>query len=189
MENPLYDSTGEGFLLWQIAYYQYLLHQDWTTWWKSIKPYAYAQGHIYDSWDTAFGYYGTGPNTNLAVSYLTDPAYNYYFSYGNGTGSTVSYHNGTAYGWQTVYCIGIVNGSANLPIDRAFVNYFLGPAVQNEIPQNEWMYPANDTIALPQSFSYAVNPTDIVPLNDYLNASTIAENVQSWELQWQLIML
>ncbi len=188
MENPLYDSTGEGFLIWQIAYYQYLMHQNWTAWWKAIKPYAAAQGHIYDSWDTAFGYYGTGTDTNLVVSYLTDPAYNYFFSYGNGTGSTVSYYNGTAYGWQTIYCIGIVNGSAHIAIDKAFVNYFLGPTVQNEIPQNEWMYPANDTIALPRSFNYAVNPAGIVPLNDFLNASAIAANLQSWDLQWQLIM-
>ncbi len=186
MENPLYDSTGEGFLLWQIAYYQYVLHQNWTGWWQAVKPYV--QGHIYDSWDTAFGYYGTGTNTNLVVSYLTDPAYNYYFGYGNGTGSTVSYHNGTAYGWKTVYCIGIVNGSKNLSIDKTFVNYFLSPTVQNEVPQNEWMYPANETIALPQSFDYAVNTSSIVPLNNYLNASMIAENIQAWELQWQLIM-
>ncbi len=185
LENPLYDSTGEGFLLWEIAYYQ-MLHQNWTNWWKAVKPYV--QRHIYDSWSTAFGYFGTGPGTNLLASYLTDPAYNYYFGYGNGTGSTVTYSNGTAYGWQTVYCIGIVNGSHSIPLDRAFVNYFLGPGVQNEIPQNEWMYPANQTIQLPQSFNYAVDPSNVVPLNEYLNASTIATNLQAWELQWQQLM-
>lgn len=186
LENPLYDSTGEGFLLWEIAYYQYLLHQNWTDWWTSVKPYV--SGHIYDSWDTAFGQYGTGTGTNMVVSYLTDPAYNQFFGYGNGTGSTVTYHAGKAYGWRTIYCTGIVNGSKNLALDRLFVNYFLSPTVQNQIPENEWMYPANQTMALPSVFGYAVDQSTIVPLNSLLNASTIANNIQEWELQWQLIM-
>ncbi len=185
LENPITDSTGEGFLLWEIAYYQHVLNENWTIWWNAVNPYV--GGHIYPSWDQAFAQFETGPGTNLVASYLTDPAYNEYFGYGNGTGSTPVYHSGTAYGWRTIYCIGIVNGSKNISLDKEFINYFLGPTVQNEVPQNEWMYPANETIALPASFGYAVNQSTIVPLNDFLNASTIAENLQSWELQWQLM--
>lgn len=186
LENPLYDSTGEGFLLWEIAYYQYVLHQNWTQWWQAAKPDL--GGHIYDSWDSAFAQFGTGPGTNLVSSYLTDPAYNQFFGYGNGTGSTVAYHNGSAYGWRTVYCIGIVNGSKNMQLDRAFISHFLSPTVQDLIPENEWMYPANTTIQLPAVFSYAVNQSSIIPLNSYLNASTISDSIQEWELEWQAIM-
>ena len=185
MENPITDSTGEAFLLWEIAYYEHVLHQNWTSWWNATAQYS---SHVYDSWDTAFGQFGTGPNTNLVVSYLTDPAYNQFFGYGNGTGSTVVYHNGTAYGWRTIYCAGIVNGSKNIALDKAFVNYFNGPAVQNEIPLNEWMYPANTTTQLPSVFNYAVNQSSIVPLNRYLDATAIAANLQEWELEWLAIM-
>lgn len=186
MENPLTDSTGQGFLLWQIAYYEHVLRQNWTEWWNAVKQYSY--GHIYDSWDTAFGQFGSGPNTNLVVSYLTDPAYNQFSGYGNGTGSTAVYHNGTAYGWRTIYCVGIVNGSKNIALDKAFVNYFIGPTVQNEIPLNEWMYPANVTTQLPSVFNYAVNQSSVVPLNTYLDASAIAAKLQEWELEWLAIM-
>lgn len=185
LENPTTDDTGLGFLLWEIAYYKYVLNENWTKWWNETQ--AYTTGHIYDSWDTAFGYYGTGNSTNLLVSYLTDPAYNSYFGYGNGTGSAVTYHNGKAYGWRTIYGLGIVNGSKNLQLDREFVNYFLSPNVQNEIPTNEWMYPANSTITLPPSFSVLPDQSNIIPLNNYITASDIATNIQTWETQWQLL--
>lgn len=183
LENPTVSNTGLGFLLWQIAYYKYVLHNnDWTSWWNATKPYT--TGHIYDSWGTAFGYYGTGNNTNLVVSYLTDPAYNQFFRYGNTTGSAITYHNGTAYGWRTIYGIGIVNGSKNVELDKEFVNYFMSPTVQNEIPTNEWMYPANSTITLPSVYSNLPDQSTIYPLNNYITASDIAENIQTWETQW-----
>lgn len=183
MENPTTDDTGLGFLLWQIAYYKYVLNDsNWMSWWNTTAKYT--TGHIYDSWDTAFGYYDTGNGTNMAVSYLTDPAYNQFFGYGNSTGSTVTYHNGKAYGWRTIYGIGIVNGSGNVALDKEFVNYFLSPTVQNEIPTNEWMYPANSTIALPQVFSNLPDQNSIYPLNNYITASDIATNIQAWETQW-----
>lgn len=186
LENPTVSATGEGFLLWQIAYYQYVLHQNWTDWWAQLKQYT--TGHIYDSWSTAFNYYGTATDSNLLVSYLTDPAYNDYFGYGNGTGSALSYHNGTAYGWRTVYCIGIVNGSSSTSLSEKFVNYFLSPTVQNEIPTNEWMYPANASIMLPPSYGAIESPVHIQALNDYMNAGTISENIQMWETVWLNVM-
>lgn len=186
MQYPSTSSTGLGFLLWEIAYYKYLLGENWTKWWLDIKPYT--GGHIYSDWTTSFGYYDTGPSTRMVVSYLTDPAYNTYFGYGNSTGSTVTFHDSKAYGWRTIYGLGIVNGSGNLALDRAFVNYFLSPTVQDLVPQNEWMYPANSTISLPSSFNSIQNFGHIYPLNDYLNATEIASNYQEWEFEWSNIM-
>lgn len=182
LENPTSSNTGEGFLLWEIAYYTNILHENWTKWWNQTK--AYTSGHVYDSWGTAFNYFNTGNKTNLLVSYLTDPAYNEFFGYGNYSGSSVTYHNGQAYGWRTIYGIGIVNGSGNLPLEKEFVNYFLSPTVQTEIPTNEWMYPANSTVTLPQVFGVLPDQSNIYPLNNYITASDIAQNIQTWETQW-----
>lgn len=185
LENPTVDDTGEGFLLWEIAYYKYVLNENWTKWWNETKQYS--SSHVYSSWDSAFSYFNTGGNTNLLVSYLTDTAYNNYFGYGNNTGSSVTYHNGQAYGWRTIYGVGIVNGSQHLTLDREFVNYLLSPHVQDVLPTNEWMYPANSTIALPQSFGVLPDQTNIYPLNNYITASTIADNIGTWETQWLTI--
>ena len=183
LENPTSDDTGQGFLLWEIAYYEYVLKEPWANWWNDTKQSL--TGHVYDSWDTAFNdYFNTGGNTNLIVSYLTDPAYYQYFGYGNPVGSAVTYHDGNAYGWRTIYGVGIVNGSKNLQLDEAFVNYILGSDVQNAIPLNEWMYPANVSTPLPAVFGNLTDQNSIIPLNNYINASEIAQNLSSWNDQW-----
>lgn len=186
MQYPSTSDTGLGFLLWEISYYKYILDRNWTTWWLDMKPYT--TGHFYSDWSTSFQYYDTGPGTRMLVSYLTDPAYNTYFGYGNSSGSTLTFHDSKAYGWRTIYGLGIINGSSNIALDREFINYFLSPTVQNLVPQNEWMYPANGTISLPASFNSIQNFGHIYPLNNYLNATEIANNYKEWEFEWSNIM-
>jgi thiamine transport system substrate-binding protein len=186
MENPTTSDTGEGFLLWEIAYYENVLHQNWTTFWSNLKQYD--ANNIYDSWSSAFTQFESSSPQTLLVSYLTDPAYNVYFGYGNDVNSTVTQYGGKEYGWRTIYNIGIVNGTGNLSLEEKFVNYFLSPTVQNEIPTNEWMYPANSTITMPPSYSATMNQSSIIPLNNYISAQDIYNNSESWILQWQSIM-
>ncbi|MGC8505458.1 MAG: thiamine ABC transporter substrate-binding protein [Thermoplasmata archaeon] len=187
VENPTTSNTGAGFLLWEIAYYEFILHENWTKWWNSSLPVLNKNQNIYTDWSSAFSHFESASNKSLLVSYLTDPAYNNYFGYGNDTGSTVTVHNGTNYGWRTIYGIGIVNGSGNLSLEEKFVNYFLGGLVQNEIPDNEWMYPANSTISMPPYYNVTMNQNSIVPLNDYINATAIYDNFETWETEWLAI--
>ena len=187
IENPTTSNTGEGFLLWEIAYYEYVLHENWTRWWNSSLPTLNSNQNVYTDWSSAFSHFESSSNRSLLVSYLTDPAYNDYFGYGNDTGSTVSVYNGTYYGWRTIYGIGIVNGSGNLTLEEKFVNYFLGNNVQNEIPTNEWMYPANSTITMPSYYNVTMNQSNITPLNDYINATAIYDNFETWETEWLAI--
>lgn len=186
LENPTTSSTGEEFLLWEISYYKYILGLNWTGWWKQIK--LYIAGHIFDSWGSAFNSFETGGNTNLLVSYLTDPAYNVYFGYGNGTGSQVTYHNGKAYGWRSIFTAGIVNGSKHISLDEAFINYFLSPNVQDEIPTNEWMFPANSSTPLPPSFGAVIDQGTIIPLNSFMNNTLIKEKLSEWMAEWVQVM-
>lgn len=191
MENPVYDDTGLGFLLWEIAYYSYVLHQpdNWTSWWTQVRDNSTGlPNHVYDGWDSAFGAFNQGNGTNLVVSYLTDPIYNVVWGY-PPIGSSVTYHNGSAYGWRTIYGIGIVNGSTHLQLDKEFINYFLGSTVQSLIPENEWMYPAANTSSyLPPLYNSTLpDQSSIIPLNNYMNASYVSSNINSWKLEWQAI--
>lgn len=182
IENPITSETGQGFLLWEISYYEYVLHENWTLWWNESLPHL--GDHIYNSWCSAFTAFQSSPPDYLLLSYLTDPAYNVYFGYGNFTGSTVTYHDGREYGWRTIYSIGIVNGSGSTSLAEDFVNYFLGSTVQNEIPFNEWMYPANSSIPLPSVYNVTMNHSNIIPLNDYINATDIYQNLDNWDTEW-----
>jgi thiamine transport system substrate-binding protein len=182
-ENPEFDITGEEFLAWQIEFYETVLHENWTAFWRSV----WSEGLPVPAldWGTAFGEFSaTSGNPPMVVSYSTDPAYAAANGEAGSFNSTVSRWNGTDYGWRTIYGIGIVNGSREIPLDEAFEDWFLNGTVQSEIPENEWEYPANATVPLPSVFDASIDPSTIVPLNDAVSPSAIAADLPGWIAQW-----
>ena len=179
IEDPTVDITGEEFLVDTIEYYENVLHQNWTDFWTSLLPeLAYKPA---PDWSTAFGEFTTPPNApGMVVSYSTDPAYATYFGEGGQYNSTVTWWNGTAYGWKTIYGVGIVKGTRHLALDQEFVDWLLGGSVQSEIPLSEWEYPANETIGLPPVYSTALDPSSVVPLNNATTPAAVASALPGW---------
>ncbi len=180
LEDPEEDITGEEFLAWQIEYYEQVLHRNWTTFWTSMPRGA---PPLSDSWSDAFAAFSSGA-TPMVVSYSTDPAYAAYYGQSGYYNATVSWWNGTEYGWKTIYGIGIVNGTRHLGLAEEFENWFLSGTVQAEIPTNEWEYPANQTVALPPVFSDAVPPGPIVALNAATSPSAVGAAMPGWVATW-----
>ncbi len=181
-ESPEYDITGEEFLVWQILYYEDVLHQNWETFWQDLSAEGLPPPAT--SWGTAFGEFSTPGGPPMVVSYSTDPAYAAANGEAGQFNSTVSWWNGTEYGWRTIYGIGIVRGSTHLTLDEEFENWFLSGTVQSEIPENEWEYPANTTVPLPSVFSAAIDPTAIVPLNADITPTELADELPGWVSAW-----
>jgi thiamine transport system substrate-binding protein len=182
-ENPEYDITGEEFLVWQIEYYSAVLHENWETFWRDV----WAEGlpNPAPSWGTAYDeFLQTSGNPPMVVSYSTDPAYAVANGESGVFNSTVSWWNGTAYGWRSIYGIGIVSGTHHLALDEEFENWFLSGTVQAELPENEWEYPANTTVPLPSPFDAAINPANVTALNADVTPSQIAGNLPSWLETW-----
>ncbi len=184
IEDPTVDITGEEFLAWQIEYYATVLHQNWTSFWTSVLPnFDYKPA---PDWATAFTEFTTPPgNPAMVVSYSTDPAYAAYYNQSGQYNSTVSWWNGTAYGWRTIYGIGIVAGSRHLTLDEEFEDWFLSGAVQSEIPLNEWEYPANTTVGVPSVYDAAIDPATIQPLNDATTPAQLAASIGGWVTEYQ----
>ncbi len=180
VEVPTLDITGEEFLLWEIEYYEHVLGENWTTFWKDLPSGAPVYA---DSWGDAFAEFGAALD-QMVVSYSTDPAYAAYYGAGGSFNATGSWWNGTEYGWRTIYGIGIVAGTRHLALDEAFEDWFLSGTVQQEIPTNEWEYPANTTVPLPAVFDEAVPPGTIVPLNDDTSPSALVASVPGWLNEW-----
>ncbi len=186
VENPVYSSTGESFLLYEIAYYQYVLNESWTTFWNSVKNSVY----ITNDWSTAFNdFTNSSINKEFLVSYATDPAYSMYFYNSLQYNATIAHFAQKLYGWEDIYGIGIINHTKHLALAEKFIDWFLGSQVQNEIPLNEWMYPANSNVTLPAVYNYSVNPANVVVLNNYLTQLQISNNLPNWLEQWQTIMI
>lgn len=181
VEDPAIDITGEEFLVWQIQYYEQVLHQNWTTFWTAMPS---GVPPLSDSWDDAFAEFQAGVQ-QMVVSYSTDPAYALAYGAAGYYNATVSWYNGTPYGWRTIYGVGIVNGTHHLALDEQFENWMLGGAVQQEIPTNEWEYPANDTVPLPSVFSAAIDPSTIVALNAAAGPAAVAASWPGWLHTWE----
>ncbi len=184
IEDPTVDITGEEFLVWTIEYYQHVLGENWTDFWTSLLPELHFRPA--PDWGTAFGEFTTPPNSpQLLVSYSTDPAYAAYYGPAGAFNSTVSWWNGTAYGWRAIYGIGIVQGTRHLTLAQQFESWFLSGAVQSEIPLNEWEYPANSTIPLPSVYAAALDPSTIVPLNTFTSPSAVAASLPDWRTTYE----
>ncbi|HEV2429127.1 MAG TPA: extracellular solute-binding protein, partial [Thermoplasmata archaeon] len=184
IEDPETDIVGEEFLLSEIAFYTEVLHQDWTTFWRSVDPGLLVNASWSDAW-TAFNVSSGGPP--MLSSYATDPA----AVAASGTpsfGATLLHWNGTTYAWRAIYGLGIVKGSSHLALDQAFVDWFLGRDVQTALPTSEWEYPANETIPLPTVFQrWAVDPPGVVQLNSAFPPSTIPGALPGWLDEWQAL--
>ena len=183
VEDPEVDITGEEFLAWQIEYYEHVLHQDWTTFWTDAAPGAYP---LADSWADAFSEFSQAVQP-MVVSYSTDPAYAAYYGEPPTFNATGSWWNGTQYGWQAIYGIGIVNGTRHLALDQEFENWFLSGTVQAEIPTNEWEYPANGTVPLPSVYADAIPPGAFVALNGYTTPAEVGASIGGWVHTWKTL--
>lgn len=182
LEDPATDIVGEEFLLWEIQFYAQVLHQPWQPFWSAVAPGM----STVDSWDTGFGEYTCAAGSpQLFASYANDAAYSSYFGMAGGPNSTVSWWNGTAYGWKTVYGVGIVRGSPHLSLDQAFIDWFLEGGVQGAIPTTEWEFPANDTVGVPSAYAAAVDPASVHALNDGVSLETVRANLNGWVTAWQ----
>ena len=181
VEDPTQSSTGLGYLLWQLAIYEKVLNKSWTEWWNAT----YDKISIKGSWGDAYDEFLSKQSTrHIVVSYGTDGAYSYHFYNDTRYSATLVYANNSYYGWLQVEGIGIVNGTDNLNISKAFVNWFLSDEVQQYIPLNNWMYPANTHVKLPDAYKYAIDPSKVKVANTLLSKDEIKQNLDSWLITW-----
>ncbi|MGI0053452.1 MAG: hypothetical protein ACREC5_01320 [Thermoplasmata archaeon] len=183
VENPVIDTTGEEFLVWEIQFYEQVLHENWTSFWSRIAPSMTDASSWSDAFYSDFTCARGTPGS--VVSYVTDSAYGAAQSPPVPQPSSLSWWNGTAYGWKTIYGVGIVRGSAHLSLDKQFVNYLLSGPLQSQLPTTEWEYPANATIALPSVYGNVSNLSAVHALNDGVSPATIAVDISTWLDEWQ----
>lgn len=181
IEDPMTDITGEEFLLWEIAFYESVLHQNWQSFWQAADPNL----KVAPDWSTAFGDFETPPgNPPMVVSYSTDPAYTAVDG-GPAFSTTVGRWNGTPYVWRTTYGLAVVQGTAHPSLAAEFVNWFLSDPVQAQLPLTEFEYPVDDRIALPAAFGAAVPTAGFVPLNPDIPPADRASDLPDYLDAWQ----
>ncbi|MCJ7818014.1 MAG: thiamine ABC transporter substrate-binding protein [Candidatus Thorarchaeota archaeon] len=184
-EDPHLSSPGLAFLLSQIAIYEKILEEDWTTWWEAVE----GNIDVEEGWTEAWSAWSLDPSKHLLVSYGTDPAYSANLL-GTEPDTAIApfNYNGSDWAWMQVEGVGLVKNGPNPDLGKAFIDYCLNATVQSEIGLNQWMFPVRTDLTLPSVFDYAIHPNEVSILNTLLPRTEIVANLQEWLDEFDAVM-
>ncbi|MHA1215181.1 MAG: thiamine ABC transporter substrate-binding protein [Candidatus Hodarchaeales archaeon] len=194
VENPRFSSPGLGFLLWTIAVYgdpdigfMGLLGSDWRDWWRQAKTSI----TITKSWGDAFDiFFEKSENKPIMISYGTSPAYGYCQWRDNSTSAMVTYENSKANSWLQIEGLGLVKNAPNKEMAKKFIDWFLGVDLQSELPEHQWMYPANVKANVSECFRIsALSPENMTRLNDLISPEMLEQYLVTWLDQWEQVVV
>lgn len=178
-ENPASSSPGLAFLLATIDQYGDLGYLDY---WKQLKANGLV---IVNDWETA--YYtnfsassGKGPQP-MVVSYGTSPAAEVVFASSPITESPTASLVGNGMCFRQVEFIGIVKGAKNRALAEKFVDLMLSQPVQEDIPLQMYVFPANSKAAIPDVFLKNIQIPD-KPVT--MDPARIDQNREKWLEEW-----
>lgn len=173
LEDPRTSSPGAAFLLWTIAAFG---EDGYLDYWERLKPSILT---VTKGWDTAYGMFTSG-EAPMVLSYATDPAYHY------ETEKSLRYQVvPTEEGfYRQIEGMGIVKGAQHRELAEKFIDFMLTKDFQQEIPLNQWVFPVNPKVELPESFQYAAKPEKVLSLATEL----IEENYGIWLKAWTELM-
>lgn len=190
VENPKFSSPGLGFLLWTIAVYgdpeinfDGLLAENWRDWWRG----AGEKVTITKSWGDAYDIFSeTSEGKPIMVSYGTSPAYGCCLLHDNSTSAVVTYENNKANAWLQIEGLGLVKNAPHKENAKKFIDWFLSPELQTELPEHQWMYPANTKANLSACFNEStIRPDEVNRLNDLISPTLLREHLTQWQDEWE----
>ncbi len=179
VQNPATSSPGLAFLLATVA-----TQTDWQGYWLALKDNGVK---VVDGWENA--YYqqfsgGSGEGTRpIVVSYSTSPAAEVMFA-GDPKAPAATANVG-ADCFQQVEYAGVLAGARNPEGAKAFVDFMLSPAFQDDIGGQMFVYPVMPGATVPAAFDeYAKPPADPV----VMAPEQIADGREEWIDEWSAIM-
>lgn len=166
------SSPGLAFLLATIAAYG----DGWPDYWSALID---NQVKIAASWSDAYYVDFSGPSSEgdrpLVVSYASSPPAE---SPPGSTGVLLD----TCFR-QTEYA-GVIAGTEHPEEARQLVDFLFSPTVQNDIPENMYVFPVNSAAELPESWAeYAEIATDPYEIDP----GEIDANRERWIAEWAAI--
>lgn len=178
-ENPASSSPGLAFLLATISQYGETGYLDY---WSELKANGLV---IVNDWETA--YYtnfsassGKGPQP-MVVSYGTSPAAEVVYATEPVAESPTASLTGDGMCFRQVEFIGIIKGTKNRALAEKFIDLMLSVPVQEDIPLQMFVFPANGKAVLPEVFTRNIQVPDIPVAMD---PSTIDQDREKWLEEW-----
>ncbi len=168
VEAPTTSSTGLAFLLATVAASG---DEGWQQYWVDL----IANGaRIAASWSDAYYVDFSGPSSEgdrpLVVSYASSPP----FEPAGTTGALLE----TCFR-QTEFA-GVIAGTRHSTEAKQLVDFLFSPTVQNDIPENMYVYPVNSKATLPTGWD--AYPTASDPF--FIDPADIDANREKWLAEW-----
>ena len=174
--DPRKSNDGLGMLLWSVSSFG---ENGFGHFWRSLKNNVLC---ISECNDSAYSMFLAG-EAPMVISFSSLQAYHNEVENSSRFKTFIPLEGG----YMFISGAGIVNKTQRSDVAKRFVDFMLSREYQQLIPTTQWMYPVNNRVSLPPSFSKLTVP-DIL-LNDDLEMLTIRNRIDQWLDRWQEIMI
>lgn len=169
LEDPRSSTPGLGFLLWMKQVYGDKAPQAW----KKLS------GRILTTtpgWSEAYALFTKG-EAPMVLSYTTSPAY-HMIAENTDRYKAAAFSEGH---YLQIEVAGLIEGSAHKALAQTFIAFMMSPGFQDQIPTNNWMFPAGPTSApLPPAFDALVKPAKTL----IYSPLEVDQNRRAWIDEW-----
>jgi thiamine transport system substrate-binding protein len=174
VENPATSSTGLSFLLATIAHFG---EERWRDYWARLRANDVT---IVDGWEQAWYEQFTAGSDNgeqpLVASYASSPVATV-----NEKGTSARAGTLLASCFQQIEFAGILRGTEHMRAARRLVDFMLSPRFQADLPDQMYVFPVREGVALPDVFEefaeVAPSPLELAP-------SDIQQHRERWIQEW-----
>ena len=169
LEDPRTSTPGLGFLLWMKQVYGAKAGEAWTKLNRRILTTT-------PGWSEAYALFTKG-EAPMVLSYTTSPAY-HVIAENTERYKAASFSEGH---YLQIEVAGVIEASPEKALAQKFMAFMMGPGFQDQIPTNNWMFPAGTTSApLPAAFDALVKPTETL----IYSPLEVNENRRAWIDEW-----
>jgi len=186
VENPATSSPGLSFLMATVAHFGETGDYTYLDFWGDLRDNDVL---VTEGWEDAYWGQSTWAGEGdrpIVVSYATSPAAEVYFSEGALSEPPTGNVLGDGACFRQIEFVGILKGTQNRDLAERFVDFMLSRTFQEDIPLQMWVFPANETAALPQVF------TDFAEVPEYpaeVSPEAIDQNRETWIEKWTEVVL
>ena len=188
VENPATSSPGLAFLLATIGHFGEEGDYAYLDYWAELRGNDVL---VTEGWEDAYWgqfTYGSGGEGDrpIVVSYASSPPVEVHFAEEPFEVAPTAAVVGDGSCFRQIEFVGVLRGAQNPDLARAWVDFMLGETFQEDIPLHMFMFPANKTAALPDTFAeFAVIPENPAEV-DY---EAIEANREAWIEAWSEVVL
>jgi thiamine transport system substrate-binding protein len=180
VENPATSSPGLAFLLATIAEYG---EDGWQDYWRSLVD---NDVKVVSDWDTAYytDFTRYGGDRPIVVSYASSPPAEVIFAEQPLDEAPTGVVEAGCY--RQIEFAGVLAGTEHEEEAKALIDFMLSPGFQSQVPLTWFVFPANETVELPQEF---VDHTTIPASPAAIDPDEIDANRERWIQEWTEIVL